>query len=583
MRKPAAHRLLAPKLQKWRLLFAAGAICCGLLAVAARAVYLQGLNHDFLQEKGDAIATRELTLPALRGNILDRNGTLLAVSAPVEALWASVVETRRATPEQLGDLARVLRVPPSSVTAKLSKSHGHAVLSRNLSPEQALRVVALGVPGVRLEREFRRFYPHSEAAAHVLGFASVDGDGQEGVELAMNEGLVGKDGRRRVLKDRKGHIVSDLAPITAARNGQDVRLSLDVGMQHLAYRAVADAVQAHGARSGSAVVLDARTGEVLALVNAPSYNPNDRRRYSPGIARNRAVVDVFEPGSTMKPLTVAAALENNVVSPDAVLDTRPGFRVGAKTIVDTHPREQHSVTEIVQRSSNIGAARLAMMLTPTQFWDVLHAAGLGQRPGLGFPGEASGVLRKPNTWKPVEQATTAYGHGVSVSLLQLARAYTLFANEGEMLPVTLLSKGPTTGPRAGSRGTTVVSPRVAQQVLAVMESVTEAEGTASLARVHGYRIAGKTGTAHKLVKGRYAPHKYLSSFVGLAPASNPRIVVAVTLDEPSNGEYYGGAVAGPVFASITAGVLHRMKVPPDSLPDGDAAEAATPQLGELER
>lgn len=555
----------------------AGAVCCGLAAIAGRATYLQGLNQDFLQEKGDAVTNRTLMLPAVRGNILDRNGRLLAVSAPVEALWARAPEARAASASQLSALAKLLDVAPSTLASKLANSKGHVALGRGLSPEQAVEAVSLGVPGVYLEREFRRFYPYSEAAVHVLGFASVDGNGQEGVELLMNNGLSGKNGQRRVLKDRKGRVISDLEPITAAKNGQDVRTSLDTNLQYLAYREVSAAVHEHNARSGSAIVLDARTGEVLALANAPSYNPNNRKGYSPWSARNRAVVDVFEPGSTMKPITVAAALAHGAVLPGTVLDTQPGFRVGNKTIVDTHPRDALTVTEIVQRSSNIGAARMAMMLTPSQFWGVLDAAGFGHPTGLGFPGEARGVLREATRWKPVEQATMAYGHGVSVSLLQLARAYTLFANDGRVLPVTLFD----TDSEAPAAGTQVVSPKVARQVLAMMESVTEAGGTATSARVTGYRVAGKTGTAHKLVDGRYAPDKYLSSFVGIAPASNPRIIVAVTIDEPSNGKHYGGAVAGPVFSNIATGALRHLGVVPDSLGSsgGRPSPAPAPKAG----
>lgn len=574
MSRPA-NRLLSPKLPRWRLFLIAGAVCCGLTAVAGRAAYLQGLNQDFLQEKGDAIATRKLTLPAVRGNILDRKGKLLAVSAPVEALWARAPETRGATAAQLTDLAKLLDTAPDTLAAKLAKSRGHVALGRGLSPEQAVKAVSLGVPGVYLEREFRRFYPYSEAAVHVIGFVNVDGSGQEGMELVRNDGLSGKSGQRHVLKDRKGQIVSDLEPVTAAKNGQDAKLSIDIDLQYLAYREVSTAVREHNARSGSAVVLDARTGEVLALVNAPSYNPNNRKGYSPWSARNRAVVDVFEPGSTMKPITVAAALENGVVPVDAILDTRPGFRVGNKTIVDTHPREALSVTEIVQRSSNIGVARIAMMMAPRQFWGVLNAAGFGRPAGLGFPGEAHGVLRDAARWRPVEQATMAYGHGVSVSLLQMARAYTLFANDGRVLPVTLLSAD-MEGIAESLPAVQVVSPKVARQVLSMMESVTETGGTATRARVDGYRVAGKTGTAHKLVNGRYAPDKYLSSFVGIAPVSNPRIIVAVTIDEPSNGQYYGGAVAGPVFSNIATGVLRSMGVAPDNLGGGGGRPASGP-------
>lgn len=554
-----ARKLLKLNLAPWRMATVGGLLLGGLAVVAVRAFYLQGLNTDYLQRKGDAVANRNLTLPAHRGQVSDRHGQLLAISTPVESLWARAAELELSA-EQEAHLARVLGMPTSELVQKLARrTRGEFSVRRPVTPEQAVKIAAMGVPGLYLRREFRRYYPAAEVTAHVVGFTNVDDLGQEGVERAYQDWLAGREGERQIIRDRHGNAIRDLAPIKTAQMGGNLALALDLKIQYLAHRELAAAIVAHKAKGGSVVVLDAKTGEILALANQPDFNPNNRRNYEPELMRNRAVIDTFEPGSTIKPFVAAAVLERGLFRPDSVLDTPQVWRVGSKLVRDEHTHPQMTVTEIIQKSSNVGAVKMALTLTPAQHWEVLHRAGFGQLPGSGFPGETAGRLRDAASWKPVEQATLAYGYGLSVSLLQLTRAYMAFANDGEVMPLSFLKREP-----QEIVGERVFSPRVAREVRAMMEAVTQEGGTGTRTRVPGYRVAGKTGTAHKLVNGRYAPDRYLSSFVGMAPASNPRLIIGVAIDEPSGGVYYGGSVAGPVFAQVMAASLRQLALPPDA-------------------
>jgi len=558
-----AHKLLSLHLAPWRMAVVAGLLLSGLAVVGARALYLQGLHTDYLQDRGDAVANRSLTLPAHRGQVFDRHGRLLAISTPVETLWARPADLKM-NAAQKAELAAVLNMPLAALERRFAgRTRGEFSVKRPLTPEQAAKIAAMGVPGLVLRREFRRFYPAGEVAAHVVGFTNVDDVGQEGVERAYQDWLAGRAGERQVLRDRLGNVIRDRAPIRTAQMGGNLTLALDLKIQYLAHRELTAAIAQHQAVGGSVVVLDAKTGEILALANQPDFNPNNRHNFQPGPMRNRAVIDTFEPGSTIKPFVAAAALEQGLFAPDSVLDTPGIWRVGSKLVRDLHPRPQMTVTEIIQRSSNVGSVKLAMAMSPQQYWEVLRRSGFGELPGSGFPGETAGRLRDAATWRPVEHATMSYGYGLSVSLLQLTRAYMAFANDGEVVPLSFLKREPQEV--AGER---VFSPEVARQVRSMMEAVTHEGGTGQLTRVPGYRVAGKTGTAHKVVDGRYAADRYLSSFVGLAPASNPRLIIGVVIDEPSAGVFYGGSVAGPVFAEVMAASLRQLGLPPDATEDG---------------
>jgi cell division protein FtsI (penicillin-binding protein 3) len=491
--------------------------------------------------------------------ITDRNGKPLAISTPVESAWLNPREVKFSR-QSLTRLAKLLEMVPEEIkkTAAIT-DRNFVYLKRRLPPDVAGKVVALGIPGVSLGREYRRYYPDAEVSAHVIGYTGVDDQGQEGIELAFEEAIAGVPGKRRVIKNRLGQIIENVGAVRASRAGEDLTLALDNRVQHIAYRELKAAVTNHRAKGGGIVVLDAGTGEVLALANYPSFNPNNRSQLAAERTRNRAITDLFEPGSTLKSFTVAAALEAGLVAPHTVIDTAPGhYKVGAKTIRDVHSHGAISVSEIVQKSSNVGAAKIGLALKPEQLWSVFHASGFGSPPNSGFPGEGSGKLRAHSSWKPIEHATMSFGHGISVSLLQLARAYTIFASDGELKPVSLLKlDSPVKGERA-------ISPSTARELRAMLEMVAQDGGTAIRAQVSGYRVAGKTGTAHKLENGAYTSDKYVASFVGFAPASNPRLIVAVMLDEPSAGEHFGGVVAAPVFSQVMTGALRLLLVPPDA-------------------
>ena len=574
MRRPL-NPALSVRLPVWRARLLLLLVFCGFMVLAARAFYLQGLHNDFLQQKGETRYARVVEISAHRGMVTDRNGEPLAVSTPVESVWASPADASLST-EQRFKLARLLGTDPAELRRRLADSEREFVyLKRQLPPEQAAKVVQLNLPGVFLQREYRRYYPAAEVTAHVVGFTGVDDNGQEGIELAYQEWLAGKRGSRRVIKDRLGRIVEDVESIRAPQQGRDLALSIDQRIQYLAFRELKSAIAEHAAKAGSIVVLDATSGEVLALANWPTYNPNNRDTLKMARSRNRAVVDLFEPGSTLKPFTAAAALETGLVGPGSVIDTEHGrFSIGRRTIRDVHPEGFLTVSQVIQKSSNVGSAKIALAMAPQKLWAIFSAVGFGTQTRVGFPGEASGRLRAYQSWKPIEHATMSYGHGVSVSLLQLARAYSVFATDGELKQLTLIRRDQ---PAEGKR---VVSRRTAQAVRRMLETVTQPGGTATRAQVAGYRVAGKTGTAHKLDGATYAADRYVSSFVGIAPATNPRLVIAVMIDEPGGKHYYGGEVAAPAFSNVMAGALRLLGVTPDAPPDNVIPPESAPLIGE---
>ena len=574
MRRPL-NPALSVRLPVWRARLLLLLVFCGFMVLAARAFYLQGLHNDFLQQKGETRYARVVEITAHRGMVTDRNGEPLAVSTPVESVWASPADASLST-EQRFKLARLLGTDPAELRRRLADSEREFVyLKRQLPPEQAAKVVQLNLPGVFLQREYRRYYPAAEVTAHVVGFTGVDDNGQEGIELAYQEWLAGKRGSRRVIKDRLGRIVEDIESIRAPQQGRDLALSIDQRIQYLAFRELKSAIAEHAAKAGSIVVLDATSGEVLALANWPTYNPNNRDTLKMARSRNRAVVDLFEPGSTLKPFTAAAALETGLVGPGSVIDTEHGrFSIGRRTIRDVHPEGFLTVSQVIQKSSNVGSAKIALAMAPQKLWAIFSAVGFGTQTRVGFPGEASGRLRAYQSWKPIEHATMSYGHGVSVSLLQLARAYSVFATDGELKQLTLIRRDQ---PAEGKR---VVSRRTAQAVRRMLETVTQPGGTATRAQVAGYRVAGKTGTAHKLDGATYAADRYVSSFVGIAPATNPRLVIAVMIDEPGGKHYYGGEVAAPAFSNVMAGALRLLGVTPDAPPDNVIPPESAPLIGE---
>jgi cell division protein FtsI (penicillin-binding protein 3) len=555
----SASPVLALTLPAWRSSFLVVVCIAGFAVLVGRAVYLQGLNNDFLQAKGESRYSRVIEMPANRGRILDRNGEALAVSTPVKSIWA-IPDDVRLSRRELARLAALLETPPSEIEKRLADTGRDFVfLKRQIPPQTAERVAALRIPGIFQNREYRRYYPGGEVMAHVLGFTGADDIGQEGIELAFQESLAGKPGSRRVIKDRLGQTVEDVESIKAAQDGHDLVLALDARIQNLAFNHLRAAVERHRAQAGSIVAVDVNTGEVLALANFPTFNPNNRSRLSGAQLRNRTVTDTFEPGSTLKPFTIALALESGSVRPDTVIQTAPGsLSIGPATIRDAHTERALTVAQIIQKSSNVGAAKIALALSAESMWEMFQALGFGSAPQLGFPGEAAGKLRPYQSWRPIEQATMSYGHGISVSLIQLARAYSVFARDGELVSLSLVRLDV---PPVGRR---VIAPATARAVRAMLELAVNRHGTAPRAQVMGYRVAGKTGTAHKQENGVYIADKYVSSFVGFAPASSPRLVIAVMIDEPSDGRYYGGTVAAPVFAQVMAGALRLLDVSPDA-------------------
>jgi cell division protein FtsI (penicillin-binding protein 3) len=556
---PAAQSLFLLRLPVWRSRLLQIGLLAWFVVLGGRALYLQGLHNDFLQRKGELRYSRVIEISATRGMIVDRNKEPLAISTPVESVAASPADIE-ITPAQTLRLANLLEVNVGEVSKKLADPAREFVyLKRQLPPELAAKVIELGIPGVFLQREYRRYYPAGEAMAHIIGFTGVDDKGQEALELAFDDTLAGKPGSRRVIKDRLGHIIEDIESIQQPQNGRTLTLAIDTRIQHLSFRELKNAVAEHRAKAGGIIVLDVGTGEVLAMANLPSYNSNNRGKFDPKRTRNRAVTDLFEPGSTLKPFTIAAALDAGAITPESVIQTAPGYlAIGNRTIHDAHPNGALTVAQVIQKSSNIGAAKIALALPAETMWSVLHRVGFGAPPDSEFPGEVSGRLRAYSTWRPIEQATMSYGHGISVSLLQLARAYSIFATDGELKPVTLLKRD------APAEGRRVISPPTAQAVRRMLEMAVQPGGTAPRAQIMGYRVAGKTGTAHKVEGKGYASNKYVSAFVGFAPVSSPRLIVAVMIDEPTAGQYYGGTVAAPVFSRVTSEALRILAVPPDA-------------------
>ncbi|MCL1861579.1 MAG: penicillin-binding protein 2 [Proteobacteria bacterium] len=548
--------LLQLSLSQWRARLVLVVLLAGMATLLGRSLYLQGVHNEFLQAKGESRYARVLEVPATRGRIADRNGNLLAVSTPVSSIWALPSDASRLEPGQLRQLAQLLEMNVTELNNRIANGRDFVFLKRQVSPELADKVAKLDLPGIYQQSEFRRYYPSGEVMAHMLGFTNVEDRGQEGVELAFERLLAGQPGTRRVIKDRRGQVVEDVQSIRAPRDGEDVALAMDARIQYLAYSALREAVQQHHAKAGSVVVIDVRTGEVLALVNAPAFNPNNRAHLSGEQLRNRVFTDTFEPGSVMKPFIAAMAIESGKFRASTVIDTYSGsFNIGNNTIHDTHPYRTLTVAEIIRKSSNIGTARMALAFGPEHMWALYDRLGFGSPPGLGFPGEASGNLRPAKTWKPIEQATMSYGHGISVSLIQIARAYLAFARDGDLVPLSL------TRVDAPPVGVQVFSPRVAREVRQIMETVVSPGGTGVRAQITGYRVAGKTGTANKIENGHYV-NKYVSSFVGLAPVSDPRLIVAVMIDEPSADQHFGGTVAAPVFAQVAEGALRALGVTP---------------------
>jgi cell division protein FtsI (penicillin-binding protein 3) len=558
MRTVARKPVAAPvELTRTRALVLFGALALLFLVLIVRSLYLQWVENDFLQGQGAARFSREIEVPAHRGRIVDRNGAALAISTPVKSLW--VFRDRiDAPPAELASLARVLETTPRELASRLAGNGEFAFVARQLAPETAERAMKLGIKGLNEQNEYRRYYPGGEVTAQIIGFTGDKDLGQEGIELAQQPWLGGTPGSRRVIINRRGDIVEDVAAIRAPQAGRDIALSIDSRLQYLAFRELKAGIERTRAKAGGLCILDATTGEILALANWPTYNPNRRDTVARDRMRNRALTDTFEPGSTMKPFTIAAALEAGKVRPDTVIHTEAGaLTIGPNTIHDAHRAGPLTVAQVIQKSSNIGAAKIGLSLPRETLWRMFSEAGFGTRPSTGYPGEVSGRLRAPSTWKPIEQATMSYGHGISVNLVQLARAYTIFADDGALKPVTLMK---TEGAVAGRP---VISVETARSVRHMLELVTQPGGTAPQAQVAGYHVAGKTGTARK-VEGREYTRKYIASFVGMAPSTNPRLIVAIMIDEPTGGDYYGGSVAGPIFANVMGAALRMLGVPTDA-------------------
>ena len=577
----ATSPLLASKTPPWRSRFVVLLVGVAFLVLLGRAVHVQIIATDFYQAQGEKRFVYKQALPASRGRILDRNGLVLATSVALPSVQVDA-KTFSADVAQRKQLARKLDMPLAELNERLQGSgNGAVVLRRHMEEDAWQEVKALGIKGVQEVREYKRRYPEGEAAAHVVGFTNIDDKGQEGIELGFQNELVGQAGQRKVVRDRLGRVVEDIGDQANPVNGRDITLSIDSKVQFFAYQRVRDAVLEHKAKAGSVVVLDVQSGEVLALANYPSYDPANRKNLSGGQLRNRALTDIFEPGSTMKPFVAALALESGRVTPSTLINTAPGrITITGSTINDAHPHGVLTVAEVIQKSSNVGTVKLALSMPARELWETYTAIGLGQKPRIDFPGAVTGRLRPYKTWRPIEHATMSYGYGLSASLFQLARAYTVFARDGELIPVTIqhtdVADGATALPVAGQR---VISAKTAQQVRLMLQMATSPGGTGTKAQAIGYSVGGKSGTARKQ-EGKSYGTKYRAWFVGLAPVVNPRIVVAVMVDEPGKGVYYGGEVAAPVFSQVVQQTLRMMNVTPDI--DVKAQISAKPVPGETE-
>lgn len=553
--------LLASRTPAWRSKFIVAVIALGFVGLVARAAYIQVFANQFFQKQGEVRFARTLELASNRGRILDRNGLILASSVPVASIWASPEDLDR-DPVKLAQLAKLLEMPLSELNKKLeNESKSFVWLKRQVDNSVALEVAALKLDGVYKRTEYKRQYPEGEAAAHVVGFTNIEDKGQEGIELAFNKDLSGHNGSRRIIKDRLGRAVEDVGEKILPIDGPDLQLSIDSKVQFFAYQKLRDAVQVNKAKAGSVVVLDAITGEVLALANYPSYSPAKRVHMSGEQLRNRALTDTFEPGSVMKPFTIGLALETGRVTPLSLIDTGAGkLTITGSTISDTHANGVLTVEGVIQKSSNVGTTKIAMQMPAREMWELFSNAGFGQKPEISFPGAVSGRLRPYKTWRPIEQATMSYGYGLSASLFQMARSYTVFTNDGQIIPATMLKSS------QPAVGAPVLSPRTAGQVRKMLQMAAGPGGTGQKAQTIGYSVGGKSGTAYKQVGKGYGSvgnRKYRGWFVGMAPIDKPRIIVAVMIDEPTAGQYYGGAVAAPVFSEVVQQTLRMMNVAPD--------------------
>jgi cell division protein FtsI (penicillin-binding protein 3) len=556
----SASPVLEVRLPMWRSRLVLFVMFAAFASLIGRALYLQGMSTEFLQKQGESRYARTLELPATRGKITDRNGLVLASSMPVKAIWAIPEDVLQAPDEKLRELARLLDLSERDLRKKLDSDRSFVYLKRQVELDTTDKILKLGITGIHTRKEYKRYYPSGEVMAHIVGFTNVEDAGQEGMELAFQKTLAGVTGSRRVIKDRLGRVIEDIESVREPHDGKDLALSIDSKIQYIAFSHLKAAVEQHKAKAAGIVVLDVKTGEVLALANLPTYNPNNRSTLTGAQLRNRVLTDTYEPGSTMKPFPVALALENRLISTQSSVHVGSGrLTIGRRSIGDSHPFPGGimTISQIIEKSSNVGTAKIALQMPPQQMWEMFTMLGFGQQPRLGFPGAVAGRVRPYKSWKPIEQATMSYGHGLSVSLIQMARAYMIFARDGELIPISLLKTSDTPIVQK------VFSEKTARDMRAMLELAAGPNGTAPKAQVPGYRVAGKTGTAHKLAGGQYV-NKYVSSFVGFAPVSDPRIIIAVMVDEPSAGKHYGGEVAAPVFAAVAANALRALNVAPDS-------------------
>jgi len=551
--------VLAVRLPDWRSRVVLFVLFAAFLALAGRALWLQGVSNQFLQKQGASRYERVLELPATRGKIFDRNGIVLASSLPVKAVWAIPEDVKESSSQKLRELAQLLDMPQADLLKKLDSDRTFVYLKRQVEMDVIARIEKLGIDGLDTRKEYKRYYPQGDVMAHIVGFTNVEDVGQEGIELAQQKNLVGQTGSRRVIKDRLGRIVEDVGLSREPHDGRDLTLSVDSKLQYIAYNSIKDAVEKFHAKAGAAIVLDVHTGEVLALANWPTYNPNDRSHLTGEQLRNRVITDTFEPGSTLKPFTVALALDKGLIKPTTLFDTGNGrYQTGGHTIRDTHPHGVIDVSTIIQKSSNIGTTKISELLSAQEMWEMFTKVGFGQAPRFGFPGAAAGRVRPYKSWPIVAKANMSFGQGISMSLLQLAHAWLIFARDGDIIPLSFqkVTENPV--------GQKIISAKTAAQMRTMVESVVSPEGTAAQAQVAGYRVGGKTGTAQKVINGRYSQTHYIGNFVGIAPMSNPRFVIAVMIDDPSGPFHTGGAVAAPTFATLAANALRAANVPPDS-------------------
>ncbi|CDY74695.1 Cell division protein FtsI [Peptidoglycan synthetase] [Caballeronia glathei] len=553
---PHKNPMLDARLPAWRSKLVVLLMFAAFATLAGRALWVQVINQDFYINEGQKRYQRTLELEATRGRIVDRNGAMLAVSLSTYEIWAT---PKLFNAGQAADIARLIDMPPKELMRRVNAGRSFVLLKRQVDADTAAKVADKGLAGVTLVPDTKRFYPEGESAAHVVGFTNNEDNGQEGIELAANSRLTGEQGQREVIRDRLGRVISEIGEAELPQNGETIQLTIDRRIQQLAHTQLKAAIVRHQARAGSVVVLDARNGEILALANYPTFDPNDRARLTGEQLRNRALTDTFEPGSTIKPLVAALSIDVGIARPDTRIDTSPGsFKLGPNVIHDTSNHGVITVSQAVQMSSNIALTKLALQLKPETMWEKYRQYGIGSAPELTFPGAATGRLRAHERWKPIEQATMAYGYGLSLSLLQIAQVYTAYAGDGRFHPATLVLDDRKRAPVA------VTKPTTATAIRYMLEMAMGPDGTGRAAAVAGYRVGGKTGTARKQIGREYAKNKYRASFVGMAPMSDPRVIVAVMIDEPSGGSYYGGTVAGPVFSGVVGGTMQLLGVPPDA-------------------